>query len=141
MTDMAFSASALDANRAGRLSPDQPRDLQASVRYRRSGVVGHFLRSRDAFAQDVATGQVASVEGAITKKIWQPAYGGEGEAPPSYQIWVASRQAGSRQFKSDDEFYESAPGDGFVRLSYLPQSKWAVNFEWLRDGPARRQAR
>ncbi|MGO8982429.1 MAG: hypothetical protein ACLQER_24650 [Streptosporangiaceae bacterium] len=37
MTDMAFSAGALDANRAGRLGPDQLRDLQASVRYRRSG--------------------------------------------------------------------------------------------------------
>jgi hypothetical protein len=45
MTDMAFSAAALDANRAGRLGPDQLRDLQASVRYRRRGLVGHLLRS------------------------------------------------------------------------------------------------
>jgi hypothetical protein len=137
MTDMAFSAGALDANRAGRLSPDQLRDLQASVRHRRRGVVGHLLHSADAFALDVASGQVASVEGAITKKVWQPAYTGEGMMPPSYQIWVASRPAGNQQFKSDNEFYDSAPDSGFVRLFYLPQSKWAVNFEWLPDAPPR----
>jgi len=133
MTDMAFSAGALDANRAGRLGPDQLRDLQASVRYRRRGLVGHLLHSGDAFAQDVASGQVASVEGAITKKILQSGYGGEGVAPPSYQIWVASRQAGNQQFRSGNEFYDSAPDGGFVRLFYLLQSKWAVNFEWLPD--------
>lgn len=135
MTDMAFSAGALDANRAGRLGPDQLRDLQASVRYRRRGLVGHLLHSGDAFAQDVASGQVASVEGAITKKIQQSTYGGEGEAPPSYRIWVASRQAGNQQLKSGAEFYDFAPDGGFVRLFYLPQSKWAVNFEWLPDAP------
>jgi hypothetical protein len=136
MTGMAFSAGALDANRAGRLGPDQLRDLQASVRYRRRGLVGHLLHSGDAFAQDVAGGQVASVEGAITKKILQPTYGtNEGVAPPSYQIWVASRQAGNQQFKSGNEFYDSAPDDGFVRLFYLLQSKWAVNFERLPDAP------
>jgi hypothetical protein len=135
MTEMAFSAGALEANRAGRLGPGQLRDLQASVRYRRRGLVGHLLRSRDAFAQDVADGRVASVEGAITKKIWQPSYAGDGDAPPSYQIWVASRQAGNQQFKSGSEFYDSAPDGGFVRLFYLPQSKWAVNFEWLPNAP------
>jgi hypothetical protein len=56
-------------------------------------------------------------------------------APPSYQIWVAGRPAGNQQFKSDTEFYDSAPDGGFVRLFYLPQSKWAVNFEWLPDAP------
>ena len=80
MTDIAFSAGALDANRAGRLGPDQLRDLQAGVRYRRSGLVGHLLHSGDTFAQDVANGQVASVDGAITKKIWRTG-GGGGEAP------------------------------------------------------------
>lgn len=124
MTGMAFSAGALDANRAGRLGPDQLHDLQASVRYRRRGLVGHFLHSGDAFAQDVASGQVASVEGAITKKILQSSCGGDGEAPPSYRIWVASRQAGNQQFKSGAEFYDSAPDGGFVRLFYLPKSKW-----------------
>ncbi len=84
----------------------------------------------------MANGQVASVEGAITKKIWRSYYTTGGESPPSYQIWVASRQAGNEQFKSDKELYESAPAAGFVRLFYLPQSKWAVNFEWLPDAPA-----
>ena len=97
-------------------------------------MVGHLLHSGDTFAQDVANGQVASVDGAITKKIWRTG-GGGGEAPPSYQIWVASRQSGNEQFKSDKEFYDSAPDDGFVRLFYLPQSKWAVNFERLPDAP------
>ena len=132
---MAFSAGALGANRAGRLGPDQLRDLQAGVRHRRRGLFGHLLHSGDAFAQDVASGQVASAEGAITKKIWHPFGGGESVAPPSYQIWVASRQEGNQQFKSGKEFYDSAPDDGFVRLFYLPQSKWAVNFEWLPDAP------
>ena len=135
MTDMVFSPGALDANRAGRLGPDQLRDLQAGVRYRRKGLVGRLLHSGDAVAQDVASGQVASVEGAITKKLLPQGFGGEGNAPPSYQIWVASRQAGNQQFKSDKAFYDSAPDAGFVRLFYLPQSKWAVNFEWLPDVP------
>lgn len=33
MRDSAYSASALDANRAGQLSPDQMRSLQVSVRF------------------------------------------------------------------------------------------------------------
>jgi len=131
---MAFSASALNANRAGRLAPDQLRDLQAGVRYRSRGLVGHLLHGADAVAQDVASGQVFSVEGAITKKMRPGGYGGD-TAPPSYQIWVANRQAGNQQFKSDKDLYNSAPDGGFIRLFYLPQSKWAVNFEWLPVAP------
>ena len=135
MTDMAFSAGALDANRAGLLGPDQLRDLQAGARYRRKGLVGRLLHSGDAFAQDVASGQVAAVEGAITKKMVHVGFGGDSIAPPSYQIWVASRPAGNQLFKSDQAFFDSAPDSGLVRLFYLPQSKWAVNFEWLPDAP------
>ncbi len=135
MKEVAFSADALGANRAGRLSPGQLRDLHANVRYHRSGLIRYLLHSRDAFARDVASGLVESAEGAITKKIWQPSFAGESDAPPSYQIWVASRLAGNQQFKSGNDFYDAAPGDGMVRLFYLPQSRWAVNFELLPDAP------
>jgi len=49
---------------------------------------------------------------------------------------VASRLAGNQEFKSDKDFYDSAPSNGMVRLFYLPQSRWAVNFELLPDAPA-----
>ena len=48
---------------------------------------------------------------------------------------MASQAAGRQQFKSGEEFYDAAPDEGFVRLFYLPRSKWAVNFEWLPDEP------
>jgi hypothetical protein len=136
MGDLAVSLGALDANRAGRLSPDQLRGLQASVRYRSRGLVGHLLHGRDAFAQDVASGRVSAAEGAITKKLWQPiSFSGDSNVPPSFQIFVASREAGNQQFKSDRELYGSAPDGGLVRLFYLPQSRWTVNFELLPDKP------
>jgi hypothetical protein len=128
MTDMVFSARALSANRAGRLSPDQLRDLQASVRYRSRGLAGHLLHGHDAFAQDVATGQVDAAEGAITKKLGHP-------NAPSHEIWVASREAGNQQFTSDKALFDAAPHIGMLRLFYLPQSRWAVNFELLPDAP------
>jgi hypothetical protein len=136
MTEVAFSVGALGANRPGQLSPGQLRDLHASVRYRSKGLVRHLLHSHDAFARDVANGRVESAEGAITKKIWQPGdLTGESDAPPSYEIWVASQLAGNQQFKSGQDFYDFAPSDGMVRLFYLPQSRWAVNFELLPDAP------
>jgi hypothetical protein len=81
-------------------------------------LVRHLLRGHDAFAQDVASGQVESVEGAITKKsrqaIGDPSQ--TGAAPPSFRIWIANPQAGNQEFKCDAELYESAPSGGIVRL-------------------------
>ncbi len=128
MTDMAFSADALGANRAGRLSPEQLRGLQASVRHRSKGLAGHLLHSHDAFTQDVANGQVDAAEGAVTKKLGNP-------NAPSHEIWVASHEAGNQQFASDKTLFDSAPHIGMIRLFYLPQSRWAVNFEVLPDVP------
>ncbi len=139
MTEVAFSADALGANRAGQLSPGQARDLQAGVRHRSRGLIRHLLHSHDAFARDVANGLVEPAEGAITKKAWQPSFTGESDAPPSYEIWVASQLAGNQQFKSAKDFYDAAPSDGMVRLFYLPQSRWAVNFELLPDAPPNRR--
>lgn len=75
MTDSVFLAEALDANRAGRLSPGQLRDLQASVRFRSKGLIRRLLHGNDAFARDVASGLVGSAEGAITNLV--PDLGGE----------------------------------------------------------------
>ncbi len=82
----------------------------------------------------MAGGLVESAQGAITKKFWHPSdLTGESSAPPSFQIWVASRLAGNQQFSSGQDLYDSAPSDGMVRLFYLPHSRWAVNFELLPD--------
>jgi hypothetical protein len=136
MTGSAYPNSSLDANRAGRLGPDQMRSLQASVRYRSQGLVRHLLHANDAFARDVASGQVSAADGAFTKKVTQSNTGGvDSSAPPSYRVFVASREAGNQEFKCDQQFYDRAPDSGLVRLYYLPQSRFAVNFELLPDAP------
>jgi len=48
---------------------------------------------------------------------------------------VASREAGNQQFTSDKALFHAAPHIGLLRLFYLPQSRWAVNFELLPDAP------
>jgi hypothetical protein len=137
MRDSAYSNSSLDANRAGRLGPDQLHSLQASVRHRSRGLVKHLLHASDSFAQDVASGQVSAADGAVTKKLihWNN-YGSSSAAPPSYRVYVASREAGNQEFKCDQQFYDHAPAAGLVRLYFLPQSRWAVNFELLPDAPS-----
>ena len=134
MSGTAFSVDSLEANRAGTFSPEQVRSLEAGAAYRRKGLVGHLLHSRDAFAQDVANGVVAATEGAISKKIYNLNFlndGGGGTVPPSFLIWVANREMGNQEFHSASDLYDAAPDAGTVRLFYLPQSKWAVNFEVL----------
>jgi hypothetical protein len=137
MSDSAFSVAALEANRAGALSPEQLRSLELSAAHRRKGVVGRLVHSRDAFAQDVSNGIVAAAEGAISKKIYNVSLSNDqgGTAPSSFLVYVANREMGNQEFHSASEFYDAAPDVGFVRLFYLPQSKWAVNFEALQVAP------
>lgn len=133
MSDSAFWVDALEANRAGTLSPEQLRSLEAGAAYRRKGLVGRLLHGHDAFAQDVSNGTVAATEGAISKRIYNPSLlnDGGGTVPPSFLVCVANREMGNQEFHSASDFYDAAPDVGTVRLFYLPQSKWAVNFEVL----------
>lgn len=136
MTGSAFSPGALDANRAGRLGRDQLLSLQASARRRSRGLIGHLLHGNDAFARDVAGGRLSAADGAITKEAFGASAGNcESSAPLSYFLFVASREAGRQKFRCGQQFFDRAPGAGLVRLYYLPQSRWAVNYELLADTP------
>jgi hypothetical protein len=141
MTDSAFSPGALDANRAGRLGPEQMDSLQASVRRRSRGLIRHLLHGNDTFARDVADGRVSAADGAITKETFGSVAGnGESSAPLSFWVFVASRDAGNQKFSCGQQFFDRAPDAGLVRLYYLPQSRWAVNYELLAGhAPAARR--
>ncbi len=73
-------------------------------------------------------------EGSISKKISYVSLPNEGgaTAPPSFLIWVANREIDNQEFHSASEIHDAAPHAGTVRLFYLPQGKWAVNFEVLQ---------
>lgn len=136
MTDATGFPDAVDANRSGRLSEQQLRELEAGVRHRSRGLVRHLLHSHDSFAQDVEGGRVESIEGAITKEIDRHTpYIDNESVPPDYRLSVSGRQAGSQVFSTTRELYESAPYGGHVRLYYLPRSRFAVNLELLPDAP------
>jgi hypothetical protein len=135
MTEPAYSVDALAANRAGQLSPDQTRHLRGAVQERSSGVFGYVVHRHDSFAKDVAAGKLDSIEGAITKKV----RGGRANMnePPDalFELWVANRTDGNQHFKSFKQLYRSAPSAGFVRLFYLPKSRYAVNWELIDTAP------
>ncbi len=130
---------ALAANRAGRLSDQQRRELDAAARQHHGGVVGLAFRRFLPLGKDVQAGRVDAIEGAVTKRMGTDVNyilaGTEGTAPTSYRIWVASRELGNQEFRASRELYESVPEAGIVRLFYLPRSRWAVNVESLPDLP------
>lgn len=136
---MTGSAEALEANRAGRLSDQQRRELEAAARQHHRGVVGLAVRRFLPLGKDVQIGRVESVEGAVTKKrgtdIDYILTGAQSTAPTSYRIWVASHEAGSQEFRTSQDIYEAVPDAGIVRLFYLPRSRWAINVEQLADMP------
>ncbi|MGO9974867.1 MAG: hypothetical protein ACLP01_19105 [Solirubrobacteraceae bacterium] len=127
----SFDDDALGANRSAALSERQLARLQNHVSRKDSGILGPALRRTDPLAKDVREGKVASIEGAITKRILQF----DGSVPAAHRIWVANRQAGNQEFHSPVDIYEAAPDGGFVRLFHLPRSRWVVNFELLPDPP------
>ena len=135
MTDMVFLADALDANRSGQLGEGQLRELQSGLDFKHKGLLGSVVRGFDRLAKDVEAGQVENVEGAITKRLGPSALLMGSTPWTSYEIRVANRQAGSQAFHSSREIHEHAPDVGFVRLFYLPRSRWVVNFECLPDPP------
>lgn len=125
---------ALAANRNGRLSDAQQRQLEAGVRARHTGITGLVGRHFDSRLKDVEAGAVQSIEGAITKQTRQVDAGG-GLPGLRYYINVANRQDGVQRYRCIGELFEYAPEAGFVRLYFLPRSRWAVNVERI-DGPA-----
>ncbi|MGO9955894.1 MAG: hypothetical protein ACLP50_07900 [Solirubrobacteraceae bacterium] len=78
---------------------------------------------------------MASIEGAVTKKILMFSGISDSTTPPAYRIWVANRELGKQEFNSPEDLYESAPSAGMVRLFYLPLSRHVVNLECLPDAP------
>jgi len=143
VSDPGFLRDALAANRAGELSAQQRSELEAGVRAN-LGVLVRVLRRSHPFAKDLAAGRVESIEGALTKSIgsnWDYALASvltntpRGNEPTSYRISVANRQLGVQQFRCAEDVYEFAPEAGFVRLFYLPRSRWVVNLERLPDAP------
>jgi hypothetical protein len=94
-----------------------------------TGLIG---RAFDPLSKDLSTGQVESVEGAITKERQRV---NVGAAIPRLRIAVASREAGRQEFRSPVDIYEFAPRMGMVRLFYLPYSRFIVNLELLPDAP------
>jgi hypothetical protein len=136
---MPSREEALEANRAGRLSDQQRRELDAAARQHHRGVLGLAFRRTLPLGKDVQAGRVESIEGAVTKRMGTDIdyilAGTESTAPTSYRLWVASRDLGNQEFRTSQHVYESAPEAGIVRLFYLPRSRWAINVEPLPDLP------
>lgn len=138
-SEQSTAPDALEANRAGRLSEEQRKDLQTDVERSAGGMVGRMLRRTTRLAKDVRAGRVESIEGAITKSMgvdWDYIVAGtQSTAPTSYRISVANRQDGDQQFRCSQGVYDAVPDAGMIRLFYLPTSRWVVSFELLPGPP------
>jgi hypothetical protein len=84
------------------------------------------LSGGDAITQDLRSGKVESVEGAITKVLIR----GTRSAASTHYFDVE----GKRLHVTGSQ-YDWAPDAGIVRVFYLPHSHRAVNFERLADRP------
>ncbi|HXB15792.1 MAG TPA: hypothetical protein VNV44_08615 [Solirubrobacteraceae bacterium] len=135
MGDAAIYEDSLGANRSGRLSDAQQQELETGLRARHTGLTGLVSRRLDSRVEDVRAGVVESIEGAITKRERQKGFGGQEALPLRYEIYVANRDSGDQRFRCIGELWDRAPEAGYVRLYFLPRSRWAVNFEPI-DGPA-----
>jgi hypothetical protein len=82
----------------------------------------------DSVTQDVRSGRVESVEGAIAK--WKVESSSRGTSLTSYHV-----QVGEARVQTSLAFYQSVPDAGIVRLYYLPHSHRLVNLERLADRP------
>jgi len=132
MSEMVFDQEALEANRGGGLSPGQLNQLQDLMAKDHKGLMGRVGRRLDPVASDVEGRRVEMIEGSVTKRTRATtAYIDNESSPLTYEIHVASRQAGDKVFESPQDVYEAAPGIGTIRLFYLPRSRRVVNFEIL----------
>ncbi len=85
------------------------------------------LPGRDALTQDVRSGVVQSVDGALEKR---SASSGGRSNTTFYYLTV-----GSHRFEVSWAIYQAAPEAGVVRVFYLPRSHRVVNLEQLADRP------
>jgi hypothetical protein len=131
MTDVAFVPDALDANRSGRLSASQVQGLRTGLDRKHTGLMGLVGRRFDRLAKDLDAGQVVSIEGAITKRMFST---GVASMPSRHRIQVANRREGSQEYRCTADLYDFAPAVGMVRVFYLPRSRWVVNIEILPAG-------
>lgn len=138
MSGEASFEEALDANRSGRLGDAQQARIESGVRARHNGISGRLAMRLDLRWIDVKAGRVESIDGAVTKKT-EPLGFGEAQPGTQYVIRVADRERGVKRFNAIGELWDLVPEAGFVRLYYLPRSRWAVNFEAIdppTDAPA-----
>ena len=137
MTNLAFAPDALDANRAGQLSPKQAEVIRNSIDNKHYGITGFVAASVERAAsprgRDLAEGRVESVEGAFSKRWWQN-YGRIAGA--NYRFVIVTREAGRQEYVCWGDMYDWAPDAGTMRLYYLPRSKVVVNVENLSTGEA-----
>jgi hypothetical protein len=96
-------------------------------------VIAGFLFVRaflgaDSLTHDLRSGQVESVEGAVTK--WANTVTSRGSSSTSYYVQVDQVRA-----ETSGAFYQAIPEAGIVRMFYLPNSHHLVNLEQLADRP------
>lgn len=84
--------------------------------------------ARDKLADDLRTGRVEAVEGAIEKR--QLSSESLRADTDAYYLDVAGKS-----FLVPRGTYDAAPDAGIVRVYYLPRSRKVVNFERLPDRP------
>jgi hypothetical protein len=128
-TDSAFSPAELDANRGGRVGPEQLSRFEAMLDSRHEGILGAVTRGIDPLGRDMRDGSVESIEGAMSKHTAVMRYGSR------RYFRIANREAGQQQLRAPADIYEFAPDAGMARLFYLPRTRWVVNFEPLPDPP------
>lgn len=141
MTNLAFAPDALDANRAGKLSPKQAEVIRNSIDNKHYGITGLVAatveRAASPRGRDLAEGRVDSVEGPFSKRSWQN-YGRI--AGVNYRFVIVTREAGRQEYVCWGDMYDWAPDAGTMRLYYLPRSKVVVNVENLSTGEATPEA-
>lgn len=84
------------------------------------------LAGADPITNDLRSGKVVSVEGAISKRVVETSSRGSSSA--SYYLDVEHQR-----IHASRSAYDAAPEAGWVRVYYLPRSHHLVNFEHLPD--------
>lgn len=108
---------------AGPASPAWFRPLIAIASF----AIAAFLAFRaisddDALTQDLSSGRVASVDGAIGKRV-RETRSGRGSSARTYYFDVAGQS-----LEAQPSMYAAAPDAGNVRVFFLPRSRRVVNF-------------
>ena len=84
--------------------------------------------ARDKLADDLRTGRVEAIEGAIAKRYLA-------SANPRANTGAYCLEVAGKSFLVPRGTYDAAPDAGIVRVYYLPRSRMVVNYERLPDRP------